>query len=74
MKYQLFLGCTIPARQDNYEKSARRVAEALGIELVDREFGFARPNAIVIDPKTGLLHGGIDGKLPRGLDQVTLGF
>ncbi len=44
------------------------------IVVVDREFGFARPNAIVIDPKTGLLHGGIDGKLPRGLDQVTLGF
>ena len=39
MKYQIFLGCTIPARQDNYEKSARRVAEALGIELVDRDFG-----------------------------------
>jgi gamma-glutamyltranspeptidase/glutathione hydrolase len=44
------------------------------IVVVDREFGFARPNAIVIDPKTGLLHGGIDGMLPRGLDQVTLGF
>jgi len=44
------------------------------IVVVDREFGFARPNAIVIDPKTGLLHGGIDGKLPRGIDQVTLGF
>ena len=44
------------------------------IVVVDREFGFARPNAIVIDPQTGLLHGGIDGKLPRGLDQVTLGF
>lgn len=44
------------------------------IVVVDREFGFARPNAIVIDPETGLLHGGIDGKLPRGLDQVTLGY
>jgi gamma-glutamyltranspeptidase/glutathione hydrolase len=44
------------------------------IVVVDREFGFARPNAIVIDPETNLLHGGIDGKLPRGLDQVTLGY
>jgi gamma-glutamyltranspeptidase/glutathione hydrolase len=44
------------------------------IVVVDREFGFARPNAIVIDPESKLLHGGIDGKLPRGLDQVTLGF
>jgi gamma-glutamyltranspeptidase/glutathione hydrolase len=57
----------------------RNVCDALvklghDIVVVDREFGFARPNAIVIDPKTGLLHGGIDGKLPRGLDQVTLGF
>jgi gamma-glutamyltranspeptidase/glutathione hydrolase len=42
--------------------------------VVDREFGFARPNAIVIDPATGLLHGGIDGHPPRGPDQVTLGY
>jgi gamma-glutamyltranspeptidase/glutathione hydrolase len=44
------------------------------IVVVDREFGFARPNAIVIDPNTGFLHGGIDGELPKGLDQVTLGY
>ncbi len=37
MKYALFLGCTIPARARNYELSARRVAEKLGIELVDME-------------------------------------
>ena len=35
LKYALFLGCTIPARARNYELSARKVAEALGIELVD---------------------------------------
>ena len=39
MEYQIFLGCTIPARQVNYEISARKVATALGIDLVDREFG-----------------------------------
>jgi len=39
MKYQIFLGCTIPARQVNYEISARKVASVLGIDLVDREFG-----------------------------------
>lgn len=39
MKYQLFLGCTVPARQDNYEKSTRKVSEILGIELIDRDFG-----------------------------------
>jgi len=37
MKYALFLGCTIPARARNYELSARRVAETLGIELIDVE-------------------------------------
>ena len=37
MKYALFLGCTIPARSRNYELSARKVAEKLGIEFVDVE-------------------------------------
>ena len=37
MKYALFLGCTIPARSRNYELSARKVAEKLGIEFVDME-------------------------------------
>ena len=44
------------------------------VAVVDLEFGFARPNAIVIDQEKGLLHGGIDGRLPRGLDQITLGY
>jgi len=33
--YALFLGCTIPARQPNYELSARKTLAKLGIELVD---------------------------------------
>lgn len=33
--YALFLGCTIPARQPNYEASARKALTKLGIELVD---------------------------------------
>jgi heterodisulfide reductase subunit B len=37
MKWALFLGCTIPARLRNYEISARKVAEKLGIEFVDLE-------------------------------------
>jgi len=37
MKYALFLGCTIPARSRNYELSARKVAEKLGIKMVDVE-------------------------------------
>jgi heterodisulfide reductase subunit B len=40
MKYAFFLGCTIPARSVNYEVSTRKIAEKLGIELVDLpEFG-----------------------------------
>ena len=35
MSYAWFLGCTIPARARNYELSARKVAEALGIEFKD---------------------------------------
>lgn len=33
--YAVFLGCTIPARARNYEMSARKVAETVGLELVD---------------------------------------
>ncbi len=37
MKYALFPGCTVLGRGRNYEMSARIVASALGIELVDLE-------------------------------------
>ncbi len=40
MRFALYLGCTVPVRAMNYEMSARRTAERLGIELVDVE-GFA---------------------------------
>jgi len=39
------------------------------VVVVDKEFGFARPCGIIIDPKTGLLHGGTDG-----YPAVTLGY
>jgi len=35
LKYLLFLGCAIPYRVSAYEISARKVAEKLGIELVE---------------------------------------
>ena len=39
MEFALFLGCTIPARLNQYESSSRAVLEKLGVELVDiREF------------------------------------
>jgi heterodisulfide reductase subunit B len=34
-EYAIFLGCTIPARQPNYELSARKSLAKLGVELVD---------------------------------------
>jgi len=39
MKYSVFLGCTIPSRQVNYEQSARAVVQALGIELIEAGYG-----------------------------------
>jgi heterodisulfide reductase subunit B len=40
MEALLFLGCTVPVRNLNYELSARKVAEGLGVELHDLpEFG-----------------------------------
>jgi heterodisulfide reductase subunit B len=35
MRYAFFVGCTTLSRLPGYEKSARRVAEALGVELMD---------------------------------------
>lgn len=35
MAWALFLGCTVPVRNLNYELSVRRTAERLGIDLVD---------------------------------------
>ena len=35
MTYAFFLGCTVPVRSLNYELSARKVARAVGIGLVD---------------------------------------
>jgi heterodisulfide reductase subunit B len=35
MKYALFLGCTEPTKARNYELSTRRIAEAVGMELID---------------------------------------
>jgi heterodisulfide reductase subunit B2 len=35
MRAAFYLGCTIPVRAQNFELATRRVAEALGVELVD---------------------------------------
>jgi heterodisulfide reductase subunit B len=55
-RHALYLGCTVPVRGVNYEMAARKVAERLGIELIDVDgfscCGFpARP----LDWRAGLL-------------------
>lgn len=37
MKYSLFLGCVIPAREPSYELSSRKILQSLGAEVVDLE-------------------------------------
>ncbi len=75
MSYALFLGCTIPARSRNYEASARRVAEKIGLDLVDvPEFiccGFPVKN---MDKAAAQLLAGYNLALAssRGLDVCTL--
>jgi len=74
-RYALFLGCTIPVRGLNYEMSARRVAEEIGIELVDIQ-GFACCGfpAKPLDREAGLLMAARNLALAeaQGLDILTL--
>lgn len=37
MKYAMFWGCLIPAREPNYEVSVRKIMPALGVELIEME-------------------------------------
>ncbi|MBF0475929.1 MAG: CoB--CoM heterodisulfide reductase iron-sulfur subunit B family protein [Deltaproteobacteria bacterium] len=57
MKFALFLGCTIPARSRQYEMSARKVAEKLGLVFEDVPgFGCCGFPLKSVDPeKTALL-------------------
>lgn len=75
MTYALFLGCTIPARSRNYEASARRVAQKVGLTLVDLpEFvccGFPIKN--MDQAAAGILAGyNLALASARGLDLCTL--
>ena len=75
MKYALFLGCTIPVRGQNYEMSARKVAEALGIEFVDvPEFSCCGFPAKSVDFMTSLLMSARNMAIAeeKGLDILTL--
>lgn len=55
-RYALYLGCTVPVRGMNYEMAARKVAERLGIELVDVDgFSCCGFPAKPLDWRAGLL-------------------
>ena len=74
MRYAVFLGCTIPSRQMNYEQSARAVSEALGIELVDADFGCCGFPIEPIDEVKALSMAAMNLKKAqeKGLDVVAL--
>jgi len=74
-KYALYLGCTVPVRGMNYEMAARKVAEQLGIELVDVDgFSCCGFPAKPLDWEAGLLMAARNLALAeaQGLDVLTL--
>ena len=75
MKYALFLGCTVPIRNMNYELASRQVAAHLGIELVDNdEFTCCGFPLKSVDHHTSLLMAARDLAVAEGmgLDICTL--
>ncbi len=75
MRYALFLGCSVPTRGLNYELSARKIAEKLGIELVDiPEFSCCGFPIRSVDQMTGFTMATRNLALAekQGLDIITL--
>jgi len=68
--YELFLGCTIPARQPSYELASRKALEKLGIELVDLDKTTcgAPPPIESVDVKTSLAIAAYNISLAEELD------
>ena len=74
-RYAFYLGCTVPVRGMNYEMAARKVAERLGIELVDVDgFNCCGFPAKPLDWQAGLLMAARNLALAeaQGLDVLTL--
>ena len=74
-EYLYFPGCTIPYRENNYEKSARAVASELGITLLDMpEYNCCGLNVSLIDEEAALLYSARNLALAeeQGKDIVTL--
>jgi len=76
VKYAFFVGCTTLSRLPGYEKSARRVAEALGVELLDMPGSGCCGTTYLetLDHKTGLAVAARNIAIAEemGLDIVTI--
>ena len=72
--YLYFPGCNIPYRENQYELSARAVAEKLGIKLHDRPFACCGLNTETIDEFAALLFSArnIAVAEEEGMDMVAL--
>ena len=73
-RYALYIGCTVAQKCLNYEVSARKVAEALGIELVTLpDFGCCGfPASLDHDLNMAMAARNIALAEEKGLDMVTL--
>lgn len=73
--YEVFLGCAIPSRFNNYESSMRAVAEELGIKLIDFDGASCCGTVVLksIDEKSWLSMSGRNIALAekRGHDIIT---
>lgn len=75
MKFALFLGCTIPARLQQYELSSRAILDKLGVEPVDiKEFNCCGYPLRNIDFKASVLSAARNMALAEkeGLDMIIL--
>jgi heterodisulfide reductase subunit B len=75
LKYAMFVGCTAPARNINYEAATRKIAEKLGIELVDiNDFGCCGFPAIKIshDAAISIAARNLAIAEEKGLDIITI--
>ena len=76
MRYAFFVGCTTLSRLPGYEKSARRVAERLGVELLDMPGSGCCGTTYLetLDHKTGLAVAARNIAIAEemGLDIVTI--
>ena len=72
MEYSYFPGCNIPFRENGYELSARKVAEKIGIKLLDMPFNCCGLNTEHIDINTALVYSARNLAVAGDRDILTL--